>query len=47
MRSTFAYAKDNALVHMAWPKELRKKLHSTDPLKLLNRKIKLHTNVVG
>jgi len=33
--------------HMAYPKDLRGKLHSTNPLERLNKEIKRHTNVVG
>ena len=40
-------AEDDVLAHMAWPKELRSKLHSTNPLERLNREIKRRTNVVG
>ena len=40
-------AEDDVLAHMAWPKELRAKLHSTNPLERLNREIKRRTNVVG
>ena len=35
------------LTHMAWPKEMRSKLHSTNPLERLNKEIKRRTNVVG
>lgn len=40
-------AEDDVLAHMAWPKELRVKLHSTNPLERLNKEIKRRTNVVG
>lgn len=40
-------AEDDVLAHMAWPKELRPKLHSTNPLERLNKEIKRRTNVVG
>lgn len=40
-------AEDNVLAHMAWPKELRSRLHSINPLERLNREIKRRTNVVG
>jgi len=40
-------AEDDVLAHMAWPKELRAKLHSTNPLERLNKEIKRRTNVVG
>jgi len=40
-------AEDDVLAHMAWPKELRTKLHSTNPLERLNKEIKRRTNVVG
>jgi len=32
---------------MAWPKDLRARLHSTNPLERLNREIKRRTNVVS
>lgn len=40
-------AEDDVLAHMAFPKELRTKLHSTNPLERLNKEIKRRTNVVG
>jgi putative transposase len=40
-------AEDDVLAHMAWPKALRPKLHSTNPLERLNKEIKRRTNVVG
>ena len=40
-------AEDDVLAHMAWPKGLRAKLHSTNPLERLNKEIKRRTNVVG
>ena len=40
-------AEDDVLAHMAYPKELRTKLHSTNPLERLNKEIKRRTNVVG
>jgi len=40
-------AEDDVLAHMAWPKDLRAKLHSTNPLERLNKEIKRRTNVVG
>lgn len=40
-------AEDDVLAHMAWPKELRAKLHSTNPLERLNKEIKRRTNVVS
>ena len=40
-------AEDDVLAHMAWPKDLRAKLHSTNPLERLNREIKRRANVVG
>ena len=40
-------AEDDVLAHMAWPKELRTKLHSTNPLERLNKEVKRRTNVVG
>ena len=40
-------AEDDVLAHMVWPKELRAKLHSTNPLERLNKEIKRRTNVVG
>jgi transposase-like protein len=39
-------AEDDVLAHMAWHKNLRAKLHSTNPLERLNKEIKQHTNVV-
>ena len=40
-------AEDDVLAHMAWPKALRPKLHSTNPLERLNGEIKRRTEVVG
>ena len=40
-------AEDDVLAHMAYPKELRSKLHSTNPIERLNKEIKRRTNVVG
>ena len=40
-------AEDDVLAHMVWPKDLRAKLHSTNPLERLNKEIKRRTNVVG
>ena len=40
-------AEADVLAHMSFPKELRSKLHSTNPLERLNKEIKRRTNVVG
>jgi len=40
-------AEDDVLAHMTWHKDLRAKLHSTNPLERLNKEIKRRTNVVG
>ena len=40
-------AEADVLAHMHFPKELRPKLHSTNPLERLNKEIKRRTNVVG
>lgn len=40
-------AEDDVLAHMAYPKEIRAKLHSTNPLERINKEIKRRTNVVG
>lgn len=37
----------DVLAFMEFPKELRQKLHSTNPLERLNKEIKRRTNVVG
>ena len=41
------HAENDVLAHMAWPKEMRSKLHGTNPLERLNKEIKRRTNVVG
>ncbi len=40
-------AEFDVLAYMAYPKDLRTKLHSTNPLERLNGEIKRRTNVVG
>lgn len=40
-------AEHDVLAHMDFPKDLRGKLHSTNPLERLNKEIKRRTNVVG
>lgn len=40
-------AEDDVLAFMAFPKELRSKLHSTNPLERVNKEVKRRTNVVG
>ncbi|MDQ2106742.1 IS256 family transposase [Azospirillum isscasi] len=40
-------AEFDVLAYMAYPKDLRSKLHSTNPLERLNGEIKRRTNVVG
>lgn len=40
-------AEADVLAFMGFPKELRTKLHSTNPLERLNKEIKRRTNVVG
>jgi transposase-like protein len=40
-------AEHDVLAYLAFPKELRSKLHSTNPLERLNKEIKRRTNVVG
>lgn len=40
-------AEFDVLAYMAFPKDLRTKLHSTNPLERLNGEIKRRTNVVG
>ena len=40
-------AEDDVLAFMAFPAELRSKLHSTNPLERLNKEVKRRTNVVG
>lgn len=40
-------AEDDVLAHMAFPKEHRAKIHSTNPLERLNGEIKRRTDVVG
>ena len=40
-------AEADVLAFMSFPKELRQKLHSTNPLERLNKEIKRRTNVVG
>lgn len=40
-------AEADVLAFMTFPKELRQKLHSTNPLERLNKEIKRRTNVVG
>ena len=40
-------AEQDVLAHMDFPKDLRPKLHSTNPLERLNKEIKRRTNVVG
>jgi putative transposase len=40
-------AEDDVLAHMAFPKEHRAQLHSTNPLERLNGEVKRRANVVG
>jgi transposase-like protein len=40
-------AEPDVLAFMTFPKELRAKLHSTNPLERLNKEIKRRTDVVG
>ncbi len=40
-------AEPDVLAFMTFPKELRTKLHSTNPLERLNKEIKRRTDVVG
>ncbi|MBP2233496.1 transposase-like protein [Azospirillum agricola] len=40
-------AEFDVLAYMVYPKDLRTKLHSTNPLERLNGEIKRRTNVVG
>ena len=40
-------AEADVLAFMTFPKELRAKLHSTNPLERLNKEIKRRTDVVG
>jgi transposase-like protein len=40
-------AEADVLAFMTFPKELRAKLHSTNPLQRLNKEIKRRTDVVG
>ena len=40
-------AEEDVLAHMAFPKEHRAKIHSTNPLERVNGEIKRRTDVVG
>ena len=40
-------AAEDVLAHMHFPKEHRRRLHSTNPLERLNKEIKRRTNVIG
>jgi len=47
LASLLDQAEADVLAFMSFPKELRQKLHSTNPLERLNKEIKRRTNVVG
>jgi transposase-like protein len=47
LASLLDQAEADVLAFMNFPKELRQKLHSTNPLERLNKEIKRRTNVVG